>query len=63
MRIPNVETKPKLLKQLCRETFGHDISKLVGGRHMKHPKVTERHLANEINVNLNMFGAVVLNRV
>lgn len=62
VRIPNVEIGSKIMKQLCRVTFCHDVSKLVSGWHMKHPNMTKRHLfANKMNVNLDMSGVAVLN--
>lgn len=46
VRILNVETGPKILKQ-----------------HMEHPNMTERHiLTNEMGIDLNMFGTVILDR-
>jgi hypothetical protein len=44
--------------------FGEDISILWGCRNKKNTNFTEGHaLANKVKINLNMFGALMLDRV
>jgi hypothetical protein len=63
-RIPNAKTGPKISKQLSRQAFGHDICVLVGRRNMQYADLAQSDLfADKVNVNLDMFGASMMNRI
>jgi hypothetical protein len=60
----NAQTGPKVREELYGETLGHDISELVSGGHMKDPDLSKRDLlADELNVELDVLRAPVVNRV
>jgi hypothetical protein len=58
----DVETGPKLLKHRCRESLGEDVGELRSGRDMENPHTLDGEpLANEVEVELNMLRALMLN--
>jgi len=58
--IPDVETGPKVLKQLNRQTLCHE---LILGRHMENANLAESHLlTDEMDVDLNVLGTPVVDR-
>ena len=62
--LDDVETETNVLKWSSRQAFSKDISELSRSRHMENANLTESHLlSNKMNVNLNMLGAPVLNRI
>jgi hypothetical protein len=63
-RSANAKTGPKLCEELYREALCHDVSKLVSGGNMKNLDLSKRHLlANEVNVDLDVLRASVVDRV
>ena len=63
-RRTDAKTGPKLREELYREALGHDVSELMSGGNMKDPDLSKRHLlADEVNVDLDVFCAPVVNRV
>jgi hypothetical protein len=64
MHRTNAKTVPKVQEYLGRWTLRHDIGKLLRGRHVKNPNLTERHLlANKVDVNLDVLRTTMLDRV
>jgi hypothetical protein len=60
----NAQTGAKVREELYRQTLGHDVSELVSGGHMKDPDLSKRDLlADEVNVELDVLRAPVVNRV
>jgi hypothetical protein len=63
-RRADAKTGPKLIEELYREALGHDVRELVSGGNVKNPDLSKRHLlANEVNVDLDMLRASVVDRV
>jgi len=59
-----VQTGPELTKDRCRKSFGEDVGVLRCGRHMKNMNITKSNLLpNEVQVDLYVLGALMLNRV
>jgi hypothetical protein len=60
----NTQTGPKVREELYGETLGHDVSELVSEGHMKDPDLSKRDLlADEVNVELDVLRAPVVDRV
>ena len=63
-RITDAEAGPKVCEQLHRKTVGHDIRELVSRRNVEDANLPQGHLlANEVDVDLDMLGATVVDRV
>lgn len=63
-RQPNVQAEAELNKHGGGKTLGEDASVLGRGWHLKNLNVTKSHtLAEKMQVDLNMFGPLMLNRV
>jgi hypothetical protein len=63
-RITDTQTGPKVSEQLYRKTLAHDISELVHRGNMEDANLSQCHLlANEVDVNLDMLGATVVDGV
>jgi hypothetical protein len=63
-RRADAETGPKFSEELNRKSLGHDVRELVRGRDMKNPKLSQGHLlTNEVNVDLDMLRASMVNRI
>ena len=63
-RITDAEAGPKVCEQLHRKTLGHDIRELVSRRNVEDANLPQGHLlANEVDVDLDMLGATVLDRI
>mgnify|MGYP000983898265 CR=1 FL=1 len=63
---PAVEakTRPKIMKHVGRQPFGHHVGKLLTRGDVKNTIFAEGDLlANKVNVKFNMFGAAVMHRV
>ena len=62
--IANGQTRPKLLKQRGRKTFGENVSVLRRRRNVKNPNVTEGDLLlNKVEIDLNMLRPLMLYRI
>jgi hypothetical protein len=60
----DVETGPKLLKHYRRKPLGEDVGELRGGRNVKDTNISNGDmLADEVEVNLDMLCALMLNGV
>jgi hypothetical protein len=60
----DVETRPKLLKYHRREALGEDVGELRSSRDMKYSHIPDGDtLADEVEVELDMLRALVLDRV
>ena len=60
----DAEDGPKVYEQLHRKTFDHDIRELVGRRNVEDANLPQGHLlANEVDVDLDMLGATVVDRI
>ena len=60
----DVEAGPELGEGRGGETIGEDISKLGGGRDVENPNGADGdEVADEVQVDLHVFGPLVLDRV
>jgi hypothetical protein len=60
----DVETGLKLCEQRGGQPLGEDVAKLGSGRDVEDTNVLDDNvLTNEVEINLNMLGALVLNGV
>lgn len=60
----DVQTGPDLRKDRRRQTLGEDVGILGQRRHVEDVDSTNGNtLPNKVEINLNMFGALVLNQV
>jgi hypothetical protein len=60
----DIDTGPKLLKHRRRKPLGEDVDELRGGRNVKDTNISNGDvLANEVEVNLDMLRALMLDGV
>lgn len=64
LSVTDAETGTELLNWHCREPLGHHISKMLSCRNKKNANLTKSSLvANEVNIELGMFGVAMMNEV
>ena len=60
----NIQAGPKLHEDHRSQPFGEDVGKLWGSRNMENTDSSSSNtLPNKVKVNLNMFGAFMLDKV
>ena len=60
----DVETGPKLCEDRSRQDFGEVVGELRRRRDVKNADNAKVHsFSNEVKINLNVLGALMLNRV
>ena len=64
VRRPDVKTGTKLREDRSRKSLGENVGELRSGGNMKNADITKSiALPNEVEINLNMLGALMLNGV
>ena len=62
--VADAETGPEFLERRRRQTFGHDVGKLLGGGNVQNTNMAKSHLIpNKMDIKLNVLGATMMNRV
>jgi hypothetical protein len=60
----HAKTGTKLLENVRRQPFCHNISELLSSWYLQNPYVAEGHtLVDEVDVQLNVLGAMMMNGV
>lgn len=63
-RFSDIEIGPKIQEQWRCQALGEDVSELPGGRHMQNAHMAHGDpIPNEMLINLNMLGVLMLYQV